>query len=213
MRGSVGRFVRGILRGLRVATRPARSPESLRGRRRLVSFAVALCAVQIAMAPGGARAAEPAPAAPSSPARPNILLVLVDDMGFSDLGAFGSEIQTPHLDALAHSGLRFTQFHTTPVCAPTRAELMTGVDHHRTGIGNFPELRQDNQKDAPGYEGHLIEGVATIAERLKEAGYATFMSGKWHLGYDPRANPAVRGFDRSFVLLGGGHNHFGKDPN
>lgn len=194
MRGFVGRFGRG-----------------------LASFAsmlcLALCTVQIAMKPGSARAAEPAPAAPPATARPNILLVLVDDMGFSDLGAFGSEIETPNLDALAHSGLRFTQFHATPVCAPTRAELMTGVDHHRTGIGNFPELRQDNQKNAPGYEGYLIEGVATIAERLKEAGYATFMSGKWHLGYDPRANPAVRGFDRSFVLLGGGHNHFGKDPN
>lgn len=149
-------------------------------------------------------------AAPSD--RPNILIVLVDDLGFSDLGAFGGEIRTPHLDALATSGLRFTSFHTTPVCSPTRAELMTGVDHHLTGIGNFPELRQENQKDAPGYEGYLTAGVATIAERLAAAGYATFMSGKWHLGYDPRANPAVRGFERSFVLLGGGHNHFGLDP-
>jgi arylsulfatase len=160
----------------------------------------------------GAPAADSAPAA-KPPARPNLLLVLVDDMGFSDLGAFGSEIPTPHLDRLAKEGLRFTQFHATPVCAPTRAELMTGVDHHRTGLGNFPELRQDNQKDQPGYEGYLTERVATIAERLKAAGYATFMSGKWHLGYDPRANPARRGFDRSFVLLGGGHNHFGLDPS
>lgn len=160
-----------------------------------------------------ARAVEVTVAATKSTTRPNILLVLVDDMGFSDLGAFGGEIRTPNLDKLAGEGLRFSQFHTTPVCAPTRAELMTGVDHHRTGIGNFPELRQDNQKDQPGYEGHLTGEVATIAERLKAAGYATFMSGKWHLGYDPRANPAVRGFDRSFVLLGGGHNHFGRDPN
>ncbi len=152
-------------------------------------------------------------AADPTPARPNILLVMVDDMGFSDLGTFGSEIRTPHLDALAQAGLRLTNFHTTPVCAPTRAELLTGVDHHQTGIGNFPELRQDNQKDAPGYEGYLTDKVVTIAERLKAAGYATFMSGKWHLGYDPRANPAARGFDHSFVLLGGGHNHFGRDPN
>ncbi len=162
---------------------------------------------------GASREADPAPAAAKSTPRPNILLVMVDDMGFSDLGAFGSEIPTPHLDRLAKEGLRFSQFHTTPVCAPTRAELMTGVDHHRTGLGNFPELRQDNQKDQPGYEGYLTDRVATIAERLKAAGYATFMSGKWHLGYDPRANPAVRGFDRSFVLLGGGHNHFGRDPS
>jgi len=147
------------------------------------------------------------------PARPNILLVMVDDLGFSDLGAFGGEIRTPNLDALSQSGLRLTNFHATPVCSPTRAELLTGVDHHQTGIGNFPELRQDNQKDAPGYEGYLTDRVATVAERLRAAGYATFMSGKWHLGYDPRANPAARGFDRSFALLGGGHNHFGRDPN
>lgn len=164
-----------------------------------------------------ASAADPAPATnpeiKTAPARPNILLVMVDDMGFSDLGAFGSEIRTPNLDALAQAGLRLTNFHTPPVCAPTRAELLTGVDHHQTGIGNFPELRQDNQKDKPGYEGYLTDKVATIAERLQSAGYVTFMSGKWHLGYDPRANPAVRGFDHSFVLLGGGHNHFGRDPN
>ena len=145
-------------------------------------------------------------------ARPNILLILVDDMGYSDLGAFGGEIRTPNLDALAEHGLRLTNFHATPVCAPTRAELLTGVDHHQTGIGNFPELRQDNQKDQPGYEGYLTDHVATIAERLEAAGYVTFMAGKWHLGYDPRANPAVRGFEHSFALLGGGHNHFGLDP-
>ena len=157
-----------------------------------------------------------APAPASKPAQtqqqPNIIVILVDDMGFSDLGAFGSEIRTPNLDALAQAGTRFTNFHTTPVCSPTRAELLTGVDHHQTGIGNFPELRQANQKDKPGYEGYLTDRVATLAERLKEAGYATVMSGKWHLGYDDRANPAARGFDRSFALLGGGHNHFGKDP-
>ncbi|MFO0689642.1 MAG: arylsulfatase [Myxococcota bacterium] len=166
-----------------------------------------------ARAAEGASAGAEASKEAKTAARPNILIVLVDDMGFSDLGAFGGEIRTPNLDALAKQGLRFSQFHAAPVCAPTRAELMTGVDHHRTGIGNFPELRQDNQKDAPGYEGYLTNEVATIAERLSAAGYATFMSGKWHLGYDPRANPAVRGFDRSFVLLGGGHNHFGRDPN
>ncbi|MBK7950058.1 MAG: arylsulfatase [Deltaproteobacteria bacterium] len=169
-------------------------------------------------APSAAANGSEAAAASATPeaqpsGRPNILIVLVDDMGFSDLGAFGGEIRTPNLDALSQAGLRFTQFHAAPVCAPTRAELMTGLDHHRTGIGNFPELRQDNQKDQPGYEGYLIEEVATLAERLSDAGYSTFMSGKWHLGYDPRANPAVRGFDRSFVLLGGGHNHFGRDPN
>lgn len=154
-----------------------------------------------------------APQAMAAESRPNIIVVMVDDMGFSDLGAFGGEIRTPNIDAIASKGVRFNNFHTTPVCAPTRAEFLTGVDHHQTGIGNFPELRQDNQVDKPGYEGYLNDRVVTIAERLKDAGYATFQSGKWHLGYDPRANPAVRGFDQSFTMLGGGHNHFGADQN
>lgn len=152
-----------------------------------------------------------AQARPQADARPNIIVILADDMGFSDLGAFGGEIRTPNLDALARDGTRFANFHATPVCAPTRAELLTGVDHHQTGIGNFPELLQYNQKGHTGYEGFLTDRVATIAERLRAAGYATAMAGKWHLGYDPRANPAARGFDISFAMLGGGHNHFGKD--
>lgn len=158
----------------------------------------------LSLSSAAARAEKPAPAS-----RPNILLVLVDDMGFSDLGAFGSEIRTPNLDRIAQDGLRLTNFHATPVCAPTRAELLTGVDHHQTGIGNFPELIQPNQKGHPGYEGFLTQKVATVAERLEQAGYQTMMSGKWHLGYDPSANPARRGFEHSFALLGGGHNHFG----
>ena len=147
-------------------------------------------------------------AKPSS-ARPNIVVILVDDMGYSDLGAFGGEIRTPNLDKLANDGVKLTNFHATPVCSPTRAELLTGVDHHQTGIGNFPELMQPNQKGHPGYEGYLNDRVVTIAEVLKDAGYKTIHSGKWHLGYDPRANPAARGFERSFTMLGGGHNHFG----
>jgi arylsulfatase len=152
-----------------------------------------------------------ATAASAAEQRPNVIVILVDDMGFSDIGAFGGEIRTPNLDALANKGLKFNNFHTTPVCAPTRAELLTGVDHHQTGIGNFPELRQDNQIDKPGYEGYLNDRVVTLAERLRDAGYATFQSGKWHLGYDPKANPVARGFEHSFTLLGGGHNHFGTD--
>lgn len=143
--------------------------------------------------------------------RPDIVLIVVDDMGFSDIGAFGGEIRTPNLDRLANSGVKFSNFHTTTVCAPTRAELLTGVDHHQTGIGTFPELRQDNQIDKPGYEGYLNERVVTLAEYLQDSGYKTISSGKWHLGYDDRANPVARGFERSFTLLGGGHNHFGTD--
>ncbi len=160
-----------------------------------------------------AMTAAPLASASAAESRPNIIVILVDDMGFSDLGAFGGEIRTPNLDALANKGVKFTNFHATPVCAPTRAELLTGVDHHQTGIGNFPELRQDNQIDKPGYEGYLNDRVVTIAERMKDGGYYTFQSGKWHLGYDPRANPAARGFDHSFSMLGGGHNHFGADQD
>lgn len=142
--------------------------------------------------------------------RPNIIVIVADDLGFSDLGAFGGEIRTPNLDALAMQGVRLTQLHTAPVCSMSRAELLTGVDHHRTGLATFGEFldRNPNQKGQPGYEGHLNARVVTIAERLSEAGYTTIMSGKWHLGHVPAANPANRGFARSFTLLGGGHNHF-----
>lgn len=142
--------------------------------------------------------------------RPNIIVIIADDLGFSDLGAFGGEIRTPNLDALAMQGVRMTNFHTTPVCSMSRAELLTGVDHHRTGLATFGEFldRNPNQKGQPGYEGFLNSDVMTIAERLSESGYNTMMSGKWHLGQEPAANPANRGFQHSFVLVGGGHNHF-----
>lgn len=165
---------------------------------------VLLTGVLLLLLPG-----DPAHAAPAR--QPNIVLIVVDDMGFSDIGAFGGEMRTPNLDRLADSGVKFSNFHTTTVCAPTRAELLTGVDHHQTGIGTFPELRQDNQIDKPGYEGYLNDRVLTLAEYLRKGGYKTILSGKWHLGYDDRANPAARGFERSFALLGGGHNHFGTD--
>ncbi len=154
--------------------------------------------------------ASAAMAQPAADTRPNIVVIVADDLGFSDLGAFGGEIRTPHLDALAMEGVRLTNLHTAPVCSMSRAELLTGVDHHRTGLATFGEFldRNPNQKGQPGYEGYLNGHVITIAERLSEAGYATMMSGKWHLGHEPRANPAARGFGQSFTLLGGGHNHF-----
>ena len=172
---------------------------------------IALCATALVSISGSGAVARTVP--PPAHRPPNIVVILVDDLGFSDLGAFGGEIRTPNLDAIAKRGVRFSNFHVTPVCSPTRAELLTGVDHHQTGIGNFPELLQDNQVGKPGYEGFLTNRVATIAERLHDAGYKTLQSGKWHLGYDPSANPAARGFERSFTLVGGGHNHFGADRN
>lgn len=153
-----------------------------------------------------------AASAPARDPRPNVLIVVADDMGFSDLGAFGGEIATPNLDALAYEGLRFTGFHTASTCSPTRAMLMSGTDHHLAGMGNMAELITPAQRGKPGYEGYLNERVATLPERLHDAGYRTLMSGKWHLGVEPSQDPHARGFERVYTLLDGGHNHFGR-PN
>jgi arylsulfatase A-like enzyme len=145
------------------------------------------------------------------PARPNFLLIVVDDMGFSDLGAFGSEIDTPHLDELAFGGVRLTDFHSAPACSPTRAMLMTGTDHHLAGIGAMIETLRPDFEGAPGYEGFLNERVVTLAELLSDGGYRSILSGKWHLGDTPQSWPAARGFERSFALLPAAHDHFGRE--
>jgi arylsulfatase len=138
--------------------------------------------------------------------RPNILIIVADDLGYSDLGSYGSEIATPNLDALANESVRFTQFNTSPMCSTTRSMLLTGVDHHLAGFGNLTERLSDNQKGQPGYEGYLNQRVVTIGEILQDAGYNTYMTGKWHLGI--QAGPAERGFDRSFALMDSGAGHF-----
>ncbi len=150
----------------------------------------------------------PAPAQ-QAPKRPNFLVIVADDLGFSDIGAFGGEIDTPNLDALALSGLRLTGFHTAPACSPTRAMLLTGSDSHRVGLGAMAEVTQDNQRGRPGFEGYLRADAPTLAERLSANGYRTLYSGKWHLGLQPGQDPSARGFQHSFALLPGGHNHFG----
>ena len=141
--------------------------------------------------------------------RPNILLIVVDDMGFTDLGSFGGEIKTPNLDALAYNGIRFTNFQTAPTCSPTRAMLLTGVDNHKAGLGNMHEELSPNQKGQPGYEGYLNHRVVSIANLLRDAGYHTYMAGKWHLGFTKATSPSARGFERSFAMLSGGASHFG----
>lgn len=141
--------------------------------------------------------------------RPNFLVIIVDDMGFSDLGAFGSEIATPHLDALARAGVRLGDFHSAPACSPTRAMLMTGTDHHLAGLGTMLEIVHPGFAGAPGYEGYLNDRVVTVSELLRDAGYRTLMSGKWHLGDVIETAPVARGFERSFALLPGGSEHFG----
>lgn len=144
-------------------------------------------------------------------ARPNFLIIVADDLGFSDLGAFGGEIDTPHLDALIQGGLQLTNFHASPTCSPTRAMLLTGLDNHEAGLGSMAETLAPNQKGQRGYEGVLREDNATLAELLSAEGYRTHFAGKWHLGMAPEQAPHSRGFQSSFVMLEGMHNHFGYD--
>ena len=140
--------------------------------------------------------------------RPNFLVVVVDDMGYSDCEPFGGEIDTPHLTALAESGARFRGFHTSSLCAPTRAMLLSGCDNHQAGMGVMQPMHAMNQYMQPGYEGYLNHSVPTMAELLRDSGYHTYLAGKWHVGITDDTRPAARGFERSFAFLGGGASHF-----
>ena len=142
------------------------------------------------------------------PRRPNIVIILGDDLGFADMGAFGSEIKTPNLDAIAKNGVRFTNFYTHPTSSPTRAALMSGVDTHVSGLGNMDEWIAPNQQGISGYEGYLNDRVTTLPEILKTSGYHTYMVGKWHLGKAPNQIPAARGFERDFSLLDGAGSYW-----
>jgi arylsulfatase len=166
---------------------------------RLPTLQSPLLTLFVTLAASAAWAGEAASPTPPAPAKPNIVVILVDDMGFSDIGCYGSEIPTPHLDALAKNGLRFTQFYNTGRCCPTRAALLTGVYPHQAGVGHMTENR-----GAAGYEGRLNAQCATIAEALQPAGYFTAMTGKWHVGLKDGAAPWDRGFDRSLNAAAGG---------
>ena len=150
--------------------------------------------------------------------QPNVVLILVDDMGYSDIGCYGSEISTPNLDALAAGGIRVTQFYNGARCCPTRASLLTGLYAHQAGIGHMV-----NDLGAPAYQGYLNQRCVTIAEALRPAGYRTIMSGKWHVGgqytTDPERSrrdagrpkyptPLQRGFDKHFGTLAGAGSYF-----
>ena len=139
---------------------------------------------------------------------PNFLIIVADDMGWTDIGSFGSEIRTPNIDAIADQGVKFTDFHVSVSCSPTRSMLMTGTDNHIAGLGTMSELLTDDLRENPGYEGHLNERVVTLAEVLRDGGYHTYMSGKWHLGEEPEHIPAARGFDKSFSMLYGGASYW-----
>ena len=146
------------------------------------------------------------PARPEPPAgAPNIVVILVDDVGYADLGCYGSEIRTPHLDALAGRGIRYTNFHSAPMCSPTRASLLTGLLPHAAGVGTVAH----SDAGFPGYAMELAENTATMAEILRDHGWATYMVGKWHLSKDSDQNdagprhswPCQRGFDRYYLSL------------
>lgn len=150
--------------------------------------------------------------------RPNILVIMADDLGYSDIAPYGGEISTPNLSRLADEGVRFTNFYVAPACSPTRSMFLSGVDHHVAGVGNMEFNIQPPQRGRPGYEGYLNDSVVSFASLLNDAGYQTYMVGKWHLGLDLAHGPENRGFDYSFVLPKGSADHFsqsvvpGKDP-
>lgn len=166
---------------------------------RLVSY---LLGTALAMLPLASAAADDKAAGN----RPNIIVILTDDLAYSDIGVYGGEISTPNLDALAKRGTAFTSFRTTPMCSPSRATLLTGQDQHRTGFGTMAEFLTDNQRGQPGYELYLNQRVTTIPEKLRSYGYNSYMSGKWHLGR--AVLPPQRGFDQSLYLIQGAANHY-----
>src|SRR5687767_11516777 len=144
-------------------------------------------------------------------ARPNVVVILADDLGYSELGCYGSEIATPHLDRLAAGGVRFTQFYNQARCCPSRAALLTGRYPHQVGVGAMIDGYAKWIRDAaasPAFTDRLSLDSPTVAELLREAGFRTLMCGKWHMGDRPAEWPKARGFDRSFALVPGAMNYW-----
>lgn len=163
----------------------------------------------------GEQAADKTKSSKDAVSSPNVLLIVADDLGYSDIGAFGGEIETPNLDALAMSGVRLTNFYTGPTCSPTRAMLMSGKDSHAVGLGAMAEALGTFKilQGKPGYEGYMHPEVTTIAEKFSEGGYRTMMTGKWHLGDAPEQRPTAQGFDLAYSSLRGNPDHFGAGQN
>lgn len=147
-------------------------------------------------------------ASPPADKRPNVVIILADDVALMDFGAYGGEARTPNIDALAGRGALFTQYRASPLCSPSRAMLLTGMDAHLTGFATIPEVLPPEQKGKPGYTMALERGVLTLADRLRAAGYRTILSGKWHLGEAPGEMPQSHGFDRSFALAASGADNW-----
>lgn len=145
-------------------------------------------------------------------AKPNVVILLADDWGFTDVGAFGGEIPTPHLDALAMAGVRFSNFHVAGSCSPTRAMLQTGVGNHRNGLGNMPETIPPEHVGKPGYDTVLADGIPTLGDMFRAGGYRTYLTGKWHLGKTATKLPHARGYDRAFSMADAGADNFEQKP-
>ncbi len=144
--------------------------------------------------------------------RPNVVFILADDLGYSDIGPFGSEVRTPTLSALAQQGMRFANYHTAANCAPARAMLLTGVSNHLAGVPNIPEMLAPQQRGQANYQGVLGHNVVTVATLLEGAGYHTYMAGKWHLGASPDKRPSRRGFERTVALMDSGADNWEQRP-
>jgi arylsulfatase A-like enzyme len=172
----------------------------------LGSFAILFSAISMGIST--AALASPGAVIAEERRSPNILIIVADDLAYSDLGYYGSEIPTPNLDALARGGTRLDTFYAAPACSPTRAIILTGVDHHRAGLGTMAGHQTSEQAGKPGYLGRLNNSVVTLPALLASAGYQTFMTGKWHLGDTEDSRPSSRGFDRSFALMPGGAGAF-----
>ena len=186
---------------------------------RLKRFTLCFALLSIALRPALFSAAAEQSLADSSEANvastqppPNIVLILADDLGFSDIAPYGSEISTPSLTALAAAGVSFTNYHTAANCAPARAMLLTGVDAHLAGVPNIPEMLAPEQQRYPHYRGVLGHNVVTVATLLEGAGYHTYMAGKWHLGSAPGLLPSQRGFERTVALADSGADNWEQRP-
>ena len=144
--------------------------------------------------------------------QPNIILILADDLGFTDIAPYGSEISTPSLTALASEGIRFTNYHTAASCAPSRAMLLTGVDNHKAGVASIPEAIPPEQSGFDNYQGVLGNNVVTVASLLEASGYHTYMAGKWHLGKERHQLPSRRGFEKTVAMADTGADNWEQKP-